>query len=293
MLRPKQSTMVLTSELDAEIPEKKSKKQKRKTTTTTTKRGRAEEEIARIRGSSHDLSPSHLRLKSLGSDELMLSSPLRAVDYSKLMPSTPAMVFKKPARPPPSISPNTHLRNHRQSVQALVNSPSRSGGGGLAEELAWSPYFKLTGSDLCSDFGTTPSTPAMGSPLKGSAKRPVLQRTMSTPNHPLQDISTIPTNMRGTAKTPSQMPFSKPSIRFTPASRGKIIDALLLPEPDDFFDFGTYDDDDLDGLECDVDILQGFQKIGGIFPPPKQNLSPTGRHSTARPSTGRSSTSQL
>jgi forkhead transcription factor HCM1 len=294
VLRPNKSMTVFTSEMDPERSEPQ-EPQPKKRRATSTKRGRAEEEIARIRGSSHDITPSHLRFKSLGSDELMISSPLRGISDFGVMPTTPAMVFKKPMRQPPSISPNTHLRIHRQSVQALVNSPSRNGGPGLADEsLAWSPYFKLSslGSDLYADLGTAPSTPAMGSPFRGSIKRPAFNRIMSTPSHPLQDISAmLSTNVRANAKTPSQDTLSKPSVRFTPASPSKTVDALLLPEPDEFFDFGNYDEDDLDGLNCDVDILQGFRKIGGVVPPPMLSLSPTVQAST-RNRTSRGSASQ-
>jgi forkhead transcription factor HCM1 len=279
VLRPNNpAAVVLTSELDAQRPKKK-------------KRGRAEEEIARIRSSSHDLTPSHLRFRSLGSDELMLSSPLRGADYTKLGPVTPAMMFKKPARPPPSISPNTHLRNHRQQVQELVNSPSRTLAPGQADELAWSPYFKLNnaGLDIYSDLATTPSTPAMGSPLKRSAKRPLLSRAFSTPNNALQDISN--TNTRINAKTPSKLSMLKPSTKFTPKSPSKVIDSLLPPETEDFFNFGVFDDENDDEANDGVDILQGFQKIG-VVPPPKQ-LSPPTKAKTPRPALARSSTTRF
>lgn len=276
VLRPNKAAAVLTAELDIERPTKK-------------KRGRAEEEIARIRSSSHDVTPSHHRFRSLGSDELMLSSPLRGLDY-KLAPVTPAMIFKKPARPPPSISPNTHLRNHRQQVQELVNSPTGALGAGLADELAWSPYFKLNNAslDIYSDFATTPSTPALGSPLKRSAKRSSLNRSSSTPNNALQDITT--TNTRLNAKTPLKGLTLKPSARYTPKSPSKVIDSLLLPETEDFFDFGVFDDENFDEVDSGVDILQGFQKIGGVVPPPR-HLSPTTK--TPRPTLTRCSTSRF
>lgn len=281
VLRANKTATVLTSELDIERPKKK--------------RGRAEEEIARIRSSSHDLTPSHLRFKSLGSDELMMSSPVRGSDYTNLAPVTPGMIFKKPARPPPSISPNTHLRHHRQRVQDLVNSPSRSLGAGLADELAWSPYFKLNSAalDIYSDFATTPSTPALASPLKRSAKRPSLGRASSTPDNALQNMTT--TNTRLNAKTPLKGILVKPSAKYTPKSPSKVINALLFPETDDFFNFGVFDDgegeegeEDFD--DCGVDILQGFQKIGGVVPPPKP-LSPSTK--TPRPTLARSSTSRF
>ncbi len=255
------------------------------------KRGRAEEEIARIRSSSHDITPSHLRFRSLTSDELMLSSPLRAIDYTRLAPVTPAMVFKKPARPPPSISPNTHLRNHRRQVQDLVNSPTRALGSAIADELTWSPYFKLNNAtlDIYSDYATTPSTPATGSPLKRPAPRPSLNRTTSTPNNALQDITI--TNTRLNARTPSRGSMLKASAKYTPKSPSRTVDSLLLPETDDFFNFGVFDEEDYDEVDDGVDILQGFQKIGGVIPPPKL-LSPS-KNATARPPLARSSTSRF
>lgn len=278
VLRPNNPATVLTSELDIERPKKK-------------KRGRAEEEIARIRSSSHDLTPSHLRFKSLGSDELILSSPSCEADYTKMAPVTPAMIFKKPARPPPSISPNTHLRNHRQQVQDLVKSPSRTLEAGLADDLAWSPYFKLNNVslDVYSDFGTTPSTPANVSPLKRSAKRPSLNRTSSTPNNALRDITSF--NTRLNAKTPSKGSMLKPSAKFTPNSQSKTIDSLL-PDTDEFFNFGIFEDENLDDVDDGVDILQGFQKIGGVIPPPK-HLSPTKKTTPSRPSLARNATSRF
>ena len=96
-LRPNRSGVVITSEIDIDQQRKK-------------RHGRAEDEIARIRSSSHDITPSHLRHRSLGNDELMSSSPLQSDRFDKLNPVTPSVVFKKPARPPPSISPNTNLK---------------------------------------------------------------------------------------------------------------------------------------------------------------------------------------
>jgi forkhead transcription factor HCM1 len=277
VLRSNKTAAVVPSDFDVERPKKK-------------KRGRAEEEIARIRSSSHDVTPSHQRFQSLGSDELMLSSsPTHGLNY-KLAPVTPAMIFKKPARPPPSISPNTHLRNHRQQVQELVNSPSRSLGAGLGDDLAWSPYFKLNSAplDIYSDFATTPSTPAFGSPLKRSAKRPVHNRTSSTPNNALHDVTN--SNTRFNAKTPVRGLMLKPSARYTPKSPSKVMDTLLPPESEDFFNFGVFDEENFDELDSGVDILQGFQKIGGVVPPPRR-LSPTTK--TPRPMLGRSLTSRF
>ena len=90
------------------------------------KRGRAEEEIARMRSSSHDNSPSKVvktffkrPTPSLGS-----SSPLRSEDASLMPPPlTPAVKFQLPPKAPPSISPSTNLQLHRNRVKQLVGSP--------------------------------------------------------------------------------------------------------------------------------------------------------------------------
>lgn len=87
------------------------------------KKGRAEEEIRRMRSSSID-SPSkerHVTIKAPTS-QFESSSPIRDDN-----PLTPAVVFKRPAKPPPSISPNTSLLNHRERVEhCSVRPPSSS-----------------------------------------------------------------------------------------------------------------------------------------------------------------------
>lgn len=96
------------------------------------KKGRAEAEIARIRSSSFD-SPS---MHQHGLPTVFGSSPTRRDDN----PLTPAVVFKRPARPPPSISPNTNLRDHRNAVRALLGSPAK---GYSPMPNTWSPAFTL------------------------------------------------------------------------------------------------------------------------------------------------------
>ncbi|KAF1346558.1 hypothetical protein BDV97DRAFT_378307 [Delphinella strobiligena] len=124
------------------------------------KRGRAEEEIARIRSSSFDSPTKEKTMQQQGhkkkaSVHFENSSPKRPTsstdpssqDKAELpVPLTPAIVFKKPAKPPPSASPNTNLRNHRNRMKALLGdspgkwTPLQSG--------AWSPAFNLASSPL-------------------------------------------------------------------------------------------------------------------------------------------------
>lgn len=88
------------------------------------KRGRAEEEIARLRGSSFDPSPSRganargVRHAPTGSNAG--SSPLR---FDSNFPLTPGIKLKPPTIPPHTISPNTHLQRHRDAVRALIGTP--------------------------------------------------------------------------------------------------------------------------------------------------------------------------
>ena len=101
------------------------------------KRGRAELEIARIRGSS---------------------SPVRD-------PLTPAVVFKRPstvAKALEAASPGANLRNHRSRMRALLGgSPLKSG---EASPMVWgSPAFSLA-------EGPVGLTPSFSSPAKSGAR---------------------------------------------------------------------------------------------------------------------------
>lgn len=278
------SAVVLRSELDAEPPTKK------------LKRGRAEEEIARIRSSSHDLTPSHRRFRSLDSADVLSSSPLRKSPTSKLNPITPSVVFKKPIRPPPSISPNSQLNLHRQAMSAFMNSPARSVGFG-EETSSYSPAFKWAGSahhnafddhfEVYNDSAATPATPGLASsPLRAMQKRP----TLSRPNTSTGVLSDA-TNFHGrlNQKTPSKFPILRPTPQiFIGGSPGKDV---MLPtfEHDDLFDFGPFADENSDDGE-DLDLTKGFQKIGA--PPVMKAISPVKK--ATRPALGaRNNTSRF
>lgn len=143
------ATQLLTS--DADVPRPRIRK------------GRAEAEIARIRSSSVG-SPSQERRDfgeintSFGS-----SSPVR-----EHHPLTPAVVFQRPTKPPPSVSPNTNLRDHRNRMRALLGTPAKSFSP-APETSSWSPAFNF-GED-----GSVGLTPYI-SPYKSS-------RTPWKPNH--------------------------------------------------------------------------------------------------------------
>lgn len=156
------------------------------------KRGRAEEEIARIRGSSYD-SPSKTRsfLKQPNNASI-ISSPFRQT--GKLNdPLTPAIVFKRPALPPASASPNTNLRNHRNKMRELVGgSPDKSLAmwvdNSFLDGKSWSPavsipndeHVNLVGEGFESTFDIFSNFNYNDSPIKRSAKRPRLERAAST-----------------------------------------------------------------------------------------------------------------
>jgi forkhead transcription factor HCM1 len=171
------------------------------------KRGRAEEEIARIRGSSYD-SPTKTRpfMKQPANAGLM-SSPFRGTN--KLGgPLTPAVVFKRPALPPASASPNTNLRNHRNKMRELVGgSPDKSLAmwvdTSFLDNKSWSPAVTIPNEenvnlvghgfestfDIFGDFGYNES------PTKRSAsKRPRLERAVTTTGI-LADITGAKSNM--------------------------------------------------------------------------------------------------
>ncbi|KAE8411465.1 fork head domain-containing protein [Aspergillus pseudocaelatus] len=256
-MRPNKAGHILTSDLDIEPPR--------------IKRGRAEEEIARIRSSSHDISPGHSgTLKDTGL--IAGSSPLRSEYVSMLPPPiTPVIKFKKPAKPPPSVSPNTNLRNHRKKIQQMVNSPIKHLGL-TDDDLPWSPAFNIqdetftpnenlhTTFDVFADTTTDNiSTPAYGSPGKRSAKRSRGDASGSN-GGVLADITAMSVNSR--IGLPSFSSSSKTKGLLFPDSPSKVPESgrFIDATHDDFFSFHLFDESpgEVDG----VDLLQGFQKIG-------------------------------
>lgn len=114
--------------------------------------GRAEVEIARLRNSS-PFSPTKSRSKS--AFQPVSSSPLRQT-MPAMNPLTPLVKMKPPAVAPPSVSPNTNLRNHRQAVQSMLEThASRL----LAEDEAqpWSPKFSIEDRALLRDSDLWPT----------------------------------------------------------------------------------------------------------------------------------------
>ena len=269
------------------------------------KRGRAEEEIARIRSSSHDISPTKSRalLKQPIANPLS-SSPFRLNDSALDLPAvnapiTPSVLFKKPRRPPPSASPNTNLRNHRNRIRELIGSPLKPFDD---ESTVFSPAFHIAEDDAFngeSSFTIYNDSPtkrkADSSPEKRSVKRPRFDRAQSIASA-LADI----TGMSNSITKPN--PAIKPPYLGSPLrsrspskSPSKLMAISELSElgPHDLLNFDLLveeEEQEQDELGS-LDLLSGFQKIGE-----KENEVPTtkGKSSRNRPALGaRSLTSQL
>ncbi|KAK8246515.1 forkhead transcription factor-like protein [Phyllosticta capitalensis] len=259
------------------------------------KRGRAEEEIARIRSSSYD-SPTKGRPNFQQPCPIFASSsPFRPFDKNASdlqTPLTPAIVFKKPAKPPASVSPNTNLRNHRKRIQELIGSPDKTLGV-LSEGQPWSPafhlpdeeHFNLTEEHFNENFDVFNDSPlrqvysARGSPEKRmSAKRPSSSRAITSSNI-LADI----TGSRANATPEASKDWLKPPSHgrsFSDFFTGKQPSPSKTPgggNTDELFGVDLHSDDaEEPGLG--FDILQGFQKIGARQAP-QQMESPTKRAS--------------
>ncbi|KAF2811415.1 uncharacterized protein BDZ99DRAFT_487212 [Mytilinidion resinicola] len=192
---------LLTSEADLDRP--------------VIKRGRAEEEIARIRGSSYD-SPSKTRsfLKPPTTSRIPSSSPFRGFVANVEDPLTPAVIFKRPTLPPQSVSPNTNLRNHRNRIREMLGgSPDGSLGimvdPGFAYQNPYSPAvqipneenFNLHESGFHDTFDVFADLTNQDSPSRPSAKRPRLERAATTSGI-LADITGTKSNARPTTLTP-------------------------------------------------------------------------------------------
>ncbi|KAK3313862.1 hypothetical protein B0H66DRAFT_364722 [Apodospora peruviana] len=233
VMRPNQHGKMLTSEADR----------------PRLKRGRAEEEIARLRASSYE-SPSKGRSFGYAPPS---SSPLRHATNNRagqmLPPLTPATKLKAPSKPPPSVSPSTNLRLHRESVQSMVDSPYRRVAALLPDNdpvLQLSPGlsmdevfygferkadFESTDFDIFQDspFGgpTFALSPAIGqnvSPTKRSGKRQRLDRSLSTSalNDVTKSSSHNTFSNASFLKVPGQL-----SANFAIDTPSKVFDGLL------------------------------------------------------------------
>jgi forkhead transcription factor HCM1 len=236
IMRPRRTIGQLTSELER----------------PRIKRGRAEEEIARLRSSSYD-SPSKGRCYNGMAPPS--SSPLRQqVNESTQMlpPLTPLVRFKKPMRPPPSVSPNTNLRMHREKVKHMLESPIQRMPAISETSLSWSPAVKFDdfvfnvndisvdfagdtlGFDIFQDGAVGTASPFVstsvlesGSPAKRSTKRARFDRSLST--SALSEVTNSASlNSKSITSAPQLKPAAAVSYNFldTPS---KYVDGLPTP----------------------------------------------------------------
>ena len=237
------------------------------------KRGRAEEEIARIRSSSHDLSPSNGCVPFKQQRSLVSSSPLRHFDSSLMLPPlTPAVRFKLPAKPPASISPNTNLRNHRNKIRELVGSPVKDTSLPYDVETSFSPAFNIVDEEnylFSDDFDTSFNVfrdeehdcqgPSPSSPARRSARRPRTDRASRMANV-LADVTGTILNSRGPISD-TKTPVLESPLRQKSSKDRLYWGSSLDGSKEDLFGL-EYDEEEPDDFGG-VDILQGFQKIGG------------------------------
>ena len=265
------------------------------------KRGRAEEEIARLRASSYD-SPSKGRSYGFAPPS---SSPTRqAGDAGQMLPPlTPAVKMRPPPRPPASVSPNTNLRLHRENVNHMLNSPLRRVSTLAEENIPWSPAFNMDdtifnvndfgpdqgGFDIFQDlqegsfepsfFASAHNGSPIKSPIKRSAKRMRLDRCHSA--SALREITNSASHKSLTStpylKVPSHFPeldyetpskafdgFSSPSKIFLQSPIAAKTNSSIKEEWPSLEEFCTsqfLEDEPEEG--SGLDILQGFEKIGG------------------------------
>ncbi|CAO1604033.1 Forkhead transcription factor [Xanthoria calcicola] len=246
------------------------------------KRGRAEEEIARIRSSSHDPSPIKKRRSIITplTPELASSSPVPDFEASLMPPPplTPGVTFIRPSQIPSSISPHTTLKNHRSKVSELIDPPLGIMDT-LKDEAVPSPAFDF-GADEYDNFGlhgeshlefsiyADPSQEVYprslsASPEKRSAYRP-RQARPGRISSALYEVSS--TRLNRMMMTPLfQAPDLSSPIRKSSGSNQPIDqENRCSPTKGDIFgshwfvDYG--EDDEIAGF----DLTQGFPEIGRI-----------------------------
>ncbi|KAI2626728.1 forkhead box protein L2 [Hypoxylon sp. NC1633] len=284
------------------------------------KRGRAEEEIARLRASSYD-SPTKVRPYDFAPPS---SSPLRQANSGQMLPPlTPAVKMRPPPKPPASVSPNTNLRMHRENVRSMLNSPLRRVSTIDEDVIPWSPAFQMDDAlfnmnDFVTDqneydaFGDVSLDPFFsaadnGSPLKRPAKRmrldrsnfghalgeitnssskrsitsaPVLKAPTSSQAFPYENPYETPSKVFEGMSSPSKLFLQSPTKNASPIKNDWMnLEDFCAPQ---FFQ------DDVEA-SAGVDMLQGFEKIGGSQPTSKPSTSSR----ASKPGLGRSYTSRF
>lgn len=237
------------------------------------RRGRAEIEIVRIRSLSHDLSPTKgWHSLHQPSTQLLSSSPLPHFGASSMPPPlTPAVKFQIPPKPPASISPNTNLRNHRNKIRELVGSPVKSTGL-FHDEILFSPAFNILEDQQCSPsqelrsgfeiLADKPTDPYLHHPPISLKKRSIARNGLGQANATtsiLADVMGTSLNRKAVASTSNLPIFDSPSLK----KSGRLPDRYNEDlEKEDIFSLNLCHEEDPDEF-CGLDLLQGFQKIGG------------------------------
>lgn len=292
------------SSLDSSVtrPNKRLNGQLRDKKKEKMEKGRAEIEITRLRNSS-PFSPTK-GTRSWATFAPQSSSPLRrsTTDAGQMLPPvTPVVKFKAPPKPPPSASPNTNLRLHRDKVDSMLNSPLRRVSNMSSAD--WSPSFSLDDSlaamnshnisgDL-PDFDILQDNDWFNAslfPQPSPVKRSAVKRSQST--SALADItasaarnrSTAPPSASGTSnflKAPA-MPLDDmetPSKFLPDLGLGSISEnsmfpfsspsKVLLPEQSgslplagDNWNLADFIAAEEPSSEPSLDMTQGFAKIG-------------------------------
>ncbi|KAL8782005.1 MAG: hypothetical protein Q9203_000053 [Teloschistes exilis] len=233
------------------------------------KRGRAEEEIARIRSSSHDVTPSKGRaLSQPAASQVPLSSPIHYYEMPTLqLELTPAFKLGLPSKALASVSPSTDLIYHRNKVDTLyLRSPRRNLGTPLGE-APFSPGFPHLIGDHFSDdgrdltftiFDDDSNEVSFLGRLSASTdddtpSRPAGRSKMS---HALASITN--------SQKASKLRYLESPIRKTSAFKSrKLGDIRNDAAVQDFFTDQFLNDENEEPRDFDeIDISQGFQKIG-------------------------------
>ncbi|KAI4204381.1 MAG: hypothetical protein LQ350_001137 [Teloschistes chrysophthalmus] len=240
------------------------------------KRGRAEEEIARIRSSSHDVSPSKGRaLFQPAASQVPSSSPIQCYEMPTLqLELTPALKLDLPSKALASISPSTDLSNHRNKVDTLyLRSPRRNLGTPLGE-APFSPGFPHLIGDHFSDDGRDLSFTIFDDDanevtflgrLSASADDDTPSRLAgrSKMSHTLADITNSQKAVNAKASA-SKLRYLESPIRKTSAFKArKLGDIRNDAAAQDFFTEQFLNDENEEPGDFDeIDLSQGFQKIG-------------------------------
>lgn len=253
-IHPQKGNRIFTTDVDMSAPR--------------IRRGRAEEEIARIRSSSYDSSPNYAC--TLNDINKLIEPPIKNKNNraGTCHPLASVVKFEKPLRPPQLLSPNTNLKNHRKKIQQMVTSPSKT--LGLSNEiLPWSPSFNISEDTYTESpkvhadvslenlpMGT--STPVYNSPEKrliksSKTKKPIIL------SKPLADI----TSLRGNKfnLSPTKLTGMKSSLYSESPSKKKGFVVRDNGTHEESFSFNLFGEDSNANFES-IDLLRGFENIG-------------------------------